>query len=194
MAKVVMPLLGISASGQFGKTAVFFPWKGLNCARMYVIPANPQTDGQQAQRAKMTSANDDFHSGNLTAVDITNWRNLAAIAPSPRTYFNSFTEKHIKASIAGEGWLTFRDDLTDSDAAGQIAFSVKTTTGKTILARYGTSPSYMPNVTTSFTDTAGTYTKTVSSLSEGVKYYYQFYESGKTYVVSGIGSVVTDVT
>lgn len=188
MAKLTMPLLSIQARGQIGKTAVFFPWKGINCARMYVIPANPNTADQQAQRTKMENAVDAFHAGTLTATDLTNWRNLAAIAPTPRTYFNSFVEKHIKAAIAGEGWLTLRDDLTAAGGAGEIDFSIKTTTGKTIKVRYGTSPSYMPNTSAALSEAAGTYTITVSSLSTGAKYFYQFFEDTKTYVVSGIGS------
>ena len=50
MAKVVAPLLGWSASGQIAKTQVYAEWKGRPYARRYVIPANPNTAGQQLTR------------------------------------------------------------------------------------------------------------------------------------------------
>lgn len=51
MAKVTAPLLSFGARGQIGKSAVFATWKGVNYARQHVVPANPQTVAQQANRA-----------------------------------------------------------------------------------------------------------------------------------------------
>ncbi len=51
MAKVTGPLFSLSASGQIAKTLVFMKWKGIADVRKYVIPANPNTAAQQAQRA-----------------------------------------------------------------------------------------------------------------------------------------------
>jgi hypothetical protein len=50
MATVTSPLLSISARGQIGKSVVFSNWKGIKTAKQYVIPANPQTTKQVAQR------------------------------------------------------------------------------------------------------------------------------------------------
>ncbi len=50
MAKVNMPLLGVSASGTIGKAVTFGRWRGVNYARQRVIPANPRTNAQQSQR------------------------------------------------------------------------------------------------------------------------------------------------
>lgn len=47
MAKVTAPLMSMSASGQFGKTMVF---QKNGYVREYVVPANPNTAGQQAVR------------------------------------------------------------------------------------------------------------------------------------------------
>lgn len=41
------------ASGQFAKAIVFAGWKGVNYVRKYVIPANPQSEGQGNQRIIM---------------------------------------------------------------------------------------------------------------------------------------------
>ncbi|GAI00771.1 unnamed protein product [marine sediment metagenome] len=50
MAKLKAPLMSLGAAGQLGKTLVFFPWKGINAVREYVIPANPDTQAQKDQR------------------------------------------------------------------------------------------------------------------------------------------------
>lgn len=41
------------ASGQFAKALVFAGWKGVSYVRKYVIPANPQSEGQGDQRIIM---------------------------------------------------------------------------------------------------------------------------------------------
>lgn len=50
MAKTTAPLLSFGGSGQIGKTQVYSKWKGVNYARRYVIPANPNSSGQQLTR------------------------------------------------------------------------------------------------------------------------------------------------
>lgn len=50
MSKTVAPLLSFSASGQIAKTQVYSTWKGQPYARRYVVPANPNTAGQQETR------------------------------------------------------------------------------------------------------------------------------------------------
>ena len=54
MAKLKAPLLSLGASGAIGRSIVFFPWKGLDCAREYVIPSNPKSTGQLTQRGYLT--------------------------------------------------------------------------------------------------------------------------------------------
>lgn len=50
MAKVTAPLLSFGGTGQVGKSIVFANWRGVDYARRYVIPANPRTTAQQANR------------------------------------------------------------------------------------------------------------------------------------------------
>lgn len=50
MAIVHAPLLSLKASGQIGKAVVYSTWKGVDYARTYVIPKNPQTTSQTATR------------------------------------------------------------------------------------------------------------------------------------------------
>lgn len=58
MAKTVAPLLSFSAGGQIAKTQVYSEWKGRPYVRRYVIPANPNTTGQQATRNAFKFLND----------------------------------------------------------------------------------------------------------------------------------------
>lgn len=53
MAKVTMPLLSAEARGKIADAIVFFPWKGLNIVRQWLIPANPQSAAQMTARAKL---------------------------------------------------------------------------------------------------------------------------------------------
>jgi len=179
MAKIKMPLMGMEASGQLGKTLVYFNWKGINCARMHVTPANPNTAAQQARRTLMTAAVDNFHDTALIAADIDGWRRLASIQAKPMTYFNVYVKKYIE---------TDDNDITASDVAGQIDFSIDTAEAVTVYARYGNSPSYMPN-TVLLVEDSDTFEESVADLDEGSVVYYQFYVDGEVNSVSGIGKV-----
>lgn len=53
MAKVTMPLMSGSASGQIAKAIVFAGWKGIQYVRKYVVPANPQSAEQGDYRLIM---------------------------------------------------------------------------------------------------------------------------------------------
>lgn len=55
MAKVTGPLFSQEARGQFAQTAVFTRRRGQNIARSYVIPSNPMTDNQIAQRIRLAA-------------------------------------------------------------------------------------------------------------------------------------------
>lgn len=52
MVKLIGPLMSFGASGQLGKGMVTAKWKGINYARQYVVPANPRTVKQQANRTR----------------------------------------------------------------------------------------------------------------------------------------------
>jgi hypothetical protein len=191
MAKLKMPLMGMEASGQLGKTLVYFNWKGINCARMHVVPSNPNTTAQQGRRTKFSNAVDAYHDASLSDVDVDGWRTFAGIQSSPMTYFNTYVKYHILSADASETWPNFNNDLTDSTTSEEIDFSIDGETGLTAKVRYGQSATYMPNIG-SLSESSGTYTLNVASLESGAKYFYQFYVDTETYTLSGIGSVIVD--
>lgn len=51
MAKVSAPFLSLDASGTVASTLTASKWKGRNYMRLRIIPANPNTAGQQAVRS-----------------------------------------------------------------------------------------------------------------------------------------------
>ena len=50
MARLTAPLLSLGASGKIGNALVFASWKGIDYARTWVIPENPNTANQQEVR------------------------------------------------------------------------------------------------------------------------------------------------
>jgi len=122
MAKLVAPLFSLGARGKLGDALVFFPWKGLHAVRTYVVPANPNSAGQQTQRGYLTAAVTDWHGIGLDADDVTAWDRHAATRPSSMSGFNSFVKDHVDLQVGGDtpnmgfdGQLT--DDLDDTFSA-----------------------------------------------------------------------------
>lgn len=100
MAILKAPLLSLGASGQLGKTIVTSTWKGIKTGREYVIPANPRTPGQLAQRALMSASVLLWKLTQTTEALRTAW-NLAANAnPRPLSGFNEYTSAQVKLRAA----------------------------------------------------------------------------------------------
>lgn len=65
-ARVLGPLLSLSARQTFGKTLTYSVWKGINTVRLKSNPSNPQTETQMAARSifaaggKISKASDSF--------------------------------------------------------------------------------------------------------------------------------------
>ena len=101
MAKLTAPLLSFGARGQLANTLVYFPWKGIPVVRSYVIPANPNSAGQQTQRGYLSDAVTLWHTLGLTATDITAWNRYATTLPSPQSGFNAFCRDFINLRVGG---------------------------------------------------------------------------------------------
>lgn len=52
MAKLTGPLLSFGATGKIADAMVMGSWRGIKYARSYVVPANPRTTAQQANRTR----------------------------------------------------------------------------------------------------------------------------------------------
>lgn len=177
MAKLIMPLASAEARGQIAKMLVYFPWKGLNVVRGYVIPSNPNTAAQQSQRTKFTNAVDEFHGSALTANDLTAWNLFATIFAQIMSGFNTYVKKHVEGAIAGTTWGVTDNSLFDNIQAASVDFHVDTSIPASVLKlKYGTSKTFMPNLQNS-DGAAATQDWTIAGLEDGVVYFIQVYSN-----------------
>ncbi|GAI34670.1 unnamed protein product, partial [marine sediment metagenome] len=108
MAKLKAPLLSLGASGAIGKAIVYFPWKGLDCAREYVVPTNPDTDAQKLQRKYLREAVDKVHDAQardaypLVEVDMSAYALLGSLKATPRTWFNTIIRLWLLVEVANK--------------------------------------------------------------------------------------------
>ncbi len=126
MAKLKAPLLSMGASGKLGDILVFFPWKGINAVREYVIPANPKTALQTAQRAHVTNAVGLIHAAMadatnpLKSIDQVAYAALASAKGRIITWFNQAVKLCIDVSVAGPVPCVYSDMTFTTKAAGAI--------------------------------------------------------------------------
>lgn len=185
MAKLKAPLMSLGASGRIANTLVFFPWKGLNVVREYVIPSNPKSTGQTTQRGYITAAVADIHAaqiaspGPLGSLDKAAYSLLGSLYATPRTWFNQICKQWCNQSKAAKVPTTFRG-ASLAIASGQITITVysdeiavaKITAGNFY---YGTSKTAMLTAIAATIDTAAhTAIKAIPGLANGTRYYFQF--------------------
>jgi len=103
MAKVKMPLLGVKASGQLGKSAVFGSWKGVQYARTLVIPKNPRTEEQMLTRNTFSFLNELWKL--LPAEAIRVWELFSS--GKPLTSRNAFLQRNILTLREASSLLDF---------------------------------------------------------------------------------------
>jgi hypothetical protein len=94
----------IAASGKFADMLVAFPWKGLQCVRKLVYPAQPNTPPQVAQKGHMADAMAQWHTTPWTLDDNAAWAKLASLRPKGETGPNQFTREYIRVVRIPSAW------------------------------------------------------------------------------------------
>ena len=181
MAKLKAPLMSLGASGALGEALVFFPWKGLNVVREYVIPANPKTTLQTTQRSYLTAAVAAIHTsqalaaGGINALDIAAMSLWGSIYSTPRTWFNQIIKNWIDQKRATLIPIIWQGGVV-TPAANQITLLLGSACESSLLTnalvRWGTSKTALNNsqtVTRAQLNTGVAITGMVS----GTKYYLQ---------------------
>lgn len=125
MAKVLMPLLGTVARGQIGKVMVYFPWKGINAVRSYVVPANPNTAGQQGVRGWFKDAVLQWRSLGFTALDRSSYNAWALLDARSLSGFNEYMSGNMKVRSTGKTYSYPYNLRLTSDNVGQLSIKVK---------------------------------------------------------------------
>lgn len=184
MAKVTGPLFSLSASGQIAKTLVFMPWKGLNNVRKYVIPTNPNTALQDAQRDHLGDAVDLVHvamsdADPLNELDTVAYSAWASTIKTAMTWFNMAVKNFIDQRRLNLHSVIFTDGLMTPGAASLEltgSWNKDPDSANDITAGngyYGTSKTALIHSVAAVI-VAGAYTITIPGLVTGQKYYVQF--------------------
>jgi len=167
--------MSLNARGQIAKTLVFIGWKGLKTIRSYVVPANPNSAAQQAQRGILGDAVDAWHSTNLTGDDKTAWDRFAKTLAAAQSGFNAFCRSFINLTVAGKTPLELYDGQDTSEVSGQVDMQISTTTGKAVSVKWGESPGSLINTDTAAEDgETGDYKKQLTGKTPGSKIYAEF--------------------
>lgn len=174
MAKLVAPLFSFSARGQLAKTLVYSGWKGIDDVRSYVVPANPQTAGQQTQRSYFTDGVDSWHDVGLDADDVTAWNRLAGTLPRPQSGFNAFVAAVIGLRMAGISLanmaMGFNGSIIDS-GVGQVDMAItEDGSAVSVVFEWGYSPTSLIN-TANGVEAANVWTAANVAVNSGVTVY-----------------------
>lgn len=132
MAKTTAPLLSFGGAGQIGKSMVFSKWKGIGYARRYVIPANPNSTGQQATRNVFSYSSAFIKLATASVVEV--W--TAYAKGKPLTVRNAFMGLNIKAlrGQANNDAMVLSNGANGGIAAAGIATGVVSDTITVTLA------------------------------------------------------------
>lgn len=114
MAKVTAPLISLDARGKLADTLVFGNWKGIPTVRQYVIPSNPRTSAQIAQRDLMAAHVAFFRAQLPRAEDRDAWRLYATARALRMSGFNAAVRNMFRAA--------------DQETGGPFATAVEYTT------------------------------------------------------------------
>lgn len=193
MAKPKAPLFGFGASGQLGKALVYGSWKGINTAREYVVPSNPNSTAQSTQRGYFTTAVDFWHNltNVLTATDKAAWNRRAGLVKPARSGFNEFVAQTVNELVAGgtPGYFFGITNIALAHAAFKADIDDSLNGTLTVTLWVSTSKTFFP---VSSTDaqvgglTSFTAFNTGYAAGETVYYYFEAGTPGVNHKVSGI--------
>jgi len=138
MALVKGPLFSIEARGKIADAMVHFPWKGRNCVRKWLKPANPRDLNQQLVRQKMAAIGKAIKVcltvGDLPANGSALYQLIKAETPS-NNIWNAFLSKTVLDEMATDSnFTTLSDaimatDVTATWIACAAALKIDTITG-----------------------------------------------------------------
>lgn len=173
MARLKAPLMSLGARGQLAKSLIFSVWKGIDYAKEYAVPSNPNSAGQQTQRGYFSDAVDVWHDGNFSDDDFSAWNLAARYASKAMSGFNKLVKSYIDVLVAGDAWIKIYDVTASDDGDDvDIEATCNLLAGGTNKCYYGTSPTSLIN-NIALNNAGGTLTGTITAPGSGVKLYYK---------------------
>ena len=172
-AVVTAPLFSFGASGKLADALVYFPYKGLDVVRSYVVPANPNTAAQQTQRARLTGAVTEWHDAGYTDDDKTAWKKLASTLGGALSGFNAMVRGFIATQVAGQAWPRLADVTITPVSSTAVTVNVTTSsTGVVPDVNWGTSPTFMPTAFAMTDNTGDDWQGDLTGLPADAKIYF----------------------
>ncbi len=110
MPRLTGPLFSLDARQTLGKTIVYSAWKGLNYARMRVIPYNPKSAYQTGVRNSMTKAVFYWQGSDYVDATAQTWWNTYAEGTN-MSGFNRFTKFFMAANYDGDTGTFIYDSI-----------------------------------------------------------------------------------
>lgn len=101
MAKVVGPLMSISASGTYANTLVYSVWKGIQYCREWVTPMNPDSPAQQVIRGYFVTGVLAWHAETSTVR--LSWTNYAKTKALQESGYNLYVGAYIEFLVNHDG-------------------------------------------------------------------------------------------
>jgi len=181
VAKLKAPLLSLGASGAIGKTIVYFGWKGLDCAREYVVPSNPKTTPQNTQRGYVIAVVAAIHDAQvdvtnpLIEVDKSAYSLYGSTFPTPRTWFNQIAQRWLLAEVNSEVAAIYANGEFVDPATEEITITLfnHQTADQAGFMVCGTSKTALIKAVAA-DGVVGVHTGVFTGLTKGVKYFFQF--------------------
>jgi len=173
MAKAKLPLLGVQARGQLGKAIVYFPWKGIQCVRTHVYPAQPRTGPQLAVRADFSNHIDAWHAITNLAADKVAWNLFASVSKRAASGFNEFVG-FCRAQLKGGDTLAYLNSLLVTvNASGTVTGTFKSTEdgARNITVYWGYSKTFMPSMVTATRTSANLWGWSITGVTTEVDIY-----------------------
>lgn len=141
MAKITAPFLSMSARGSIGKTLVAGTWKGVKYMRQHVVPANPQSVAQTAQRNIMALTVAAWQTGFVTASIKAGWNYVAASSGKAISGFNAFVSPTTKNQAANPTAACFVSTVASTGATlAPVDPTTTTPVQGDYIVKYGDSP------------------------------------------------------
>jgi hypothetical protein len=175
---------------------VFFGWKGLDVVREYVVPSNPKSTAQQAQRALVTAAVKEIHDSMvypthpLLSSDKSAYSLAGSLHATPRTWFNEAVKIMVDAEVDAQLYaalVSFACTYLAATTATAVGWSVKEA-ALTGFIKYGTSKTALLS-SVAADIAAHTFSAVLTGLTVGTTYYWQWQATpvaNKTVLKSGI--------
>lgn len=140
-------LFSLVASGSLAKLLVYSVWKGIYYVRTYVVPANPKSTLQQAQRAYFKDGVERGHLFYTIALDKAAWGRWARVLPTSMSGWNKVISEVIKVRRAGNVWADPLTLLVTPVAATTATITVRqgaNDAGMTVPVYVGVNQGFMP--------------------------------------------------